>query len=123
MTIGRDPVTPEVRLFMLQRDGGCVAPRLGESYGSCSGPLTLDHVKDQPPVGAPVVKRGPERKRRYRAPSDAAHLAVVCAYHHLEGWATSHRPELRAYLRTVGHPHVELVEGCDECRGIRARLA
>jgi hypothetical protein len=23
----------------------------------------------------------------------------VCEWHHLYGWATSHRPELRAYLR------------------------
>jgi hypothetical protein len=64
----------------------------------CRGPLQLDHVKDQPHVGAPIVKRGPDRKRRYRAPSDVAHLVTICAHHHLDGWATSHRPELRDYL-------------------------
>lgn len=101
MTLGRDPVTPEVRLFVLARDGGCVAVKLGESPADCRSPLTLDHVRDQPKVGDPIVKRGPDRKHRYRAPSDPAHLATVCSFHHLEGWATSHRPELRAYLRTV----------------------
>ena len=36
-----------------------------------------------------------------RAPSDAAHLVTLCWHHHLDGWATAHRPELRAYLREV----------------------
>jgi DNA modification methylase len=35
-----------------------------------------------------------------RAPSDMAHLVVLCEWHHLQsGWATAHRPELRAYLK------------------------
>ncbi len=85
-----DPVTPELRLEVLTRDGGCVAVRLGEPPWLCAGPLTLDHVKDQPRLGK-------------RAPSDPAHLVSLCAAHHLEtGWATSHRPELRAYLASVG---------------------
>ena len=105
----KDPVTPELRAAVLERDGGCVAPRLvpaGElaaSYGwvivetskrtyyldACSGQLTLDHVKDQPRMGV-------------RAPSDMAHLVTLCAFHHLDsGWATSHRPELREYLARV----------------------
>jgi hypothetical protein len=36
-----------------------------------------------------------------RAPSDLAHLVSVCEWHHLYGWATSHRPELRAYLQEI----------------------
>lgn len=84
----RDPVTPEVREAVFARDRGCIAPRLGAT-DPCSGAWTLDHVKDQPRMGV-------------RAPSDAAHLVVVCAHHHLwTGWATSHRPELREYLRAV----------------------
>jgi hypothetical protein len=98
----RDPVSHDVALAVLRRDQGCVAVTLGEDPASCGGRLTLDHVKDQPPVGAPVVKRGADRKHRYRAPSDTAHLVSVCARHHLEtGWATSHRPELREYLASV----------------------
>lgn len=84
----RDPVTPELRLVVLARDFGCVAVRLGEDPGTCRGRLTLDHVKDQPRMGR-------------RAPSDAAHLVSLCESHHLDGWATSHRPELRDYLREV----------------------
>jgi len=87
--VRRDPVTSEVRLAVLQRDHGCVAVELGADPGDCRGPLTLDHVKDQPRMGK-------------RAPSDPAHLVTLCRFHHLDsGWATGHRPELRAYLRSV----------------------
>jgi hypothetical protein len=84
----RDPVTPAVRLAVLTRDGGCVAVELGEDAAACQSPLTLDHVKDQPMMGK-------------RAPSDAAHLVTLCWFHHLEGWATAHRPILREYLESV----------------------
>jgi hypothetical protein len=86
--VRRDPVTPDLRAEVLIRDSGCVAVRLGESPADCRGRLTLDHVKDQPRMGK-------------RAPSDRAHLVSLCEWHHLEGWATSHRPELREYLRGV----------------------
>jgi hypothetical protein len=85
----KDPVTGAVALAVLERDGGCVAVKLGASPYECRGPLTLDHVKDQPRMGK-------------RAPSDVRHLVTICTAHHLEnGWATSHRPELREYLRNV----------------------
>lgn len=86
-------VTAELRESVLRRDGGCVAPRIRCEWvnpcvmTACAGRLTLDHVKDQPRLGK-------------RAPSDAAHLVTLCAHHHLDGWATAHRPELRAYLRS-----------------------
>ena len=83
----KDPVSPELRLAVLERDGGCVKYRAAPSTpdNTCYGRLTLDHVKDQPRMGV-------------RAPSDPAHLVTLCEHHHLDGWATSHRPELRAYL-------------------------
>ena len=88
----KDPVTAELRQAVFERDRGCVA---GQFIGSpvqavmCRGPLTLDHVKSEPRMGV-------------RAPSDMAHLVTLCTWHHLEsGWATSHRPELRAYLEGV----------------------
>ena len=84
----RDPVTPALRLAVLERDQGCVARQLGADAADCRSPLTLDHVKDQPMMGK-------------RAPSDAAHLVTLCWPHHLDGWATAHRPELRAYLRLI----------------------
>lgn len=85
-----DPVTPAVRLAVLERDGGCLAVLIGgQDPATCAGPLTLDHVKDAPRMGK-------------RAPSDARHLAVVCRGHHIDtGWATANRPLLRAYLEGV----------------------
>jgi hypothetical protein len=86
----KDPVTADVRLAVLQRDGGCLAVILGgQDPASCAGPLQLDHVKDAPRMGV-------------RAPSDPAHLATVCRGHHIDtGWATANRPLLRKYLRGV----------------------
>lgn len=83
----RDPVTTQVWSAVLRRDGGCIAARLGAPT-VCRGRMTLDHVKDQPMMGK-------------RAPSDLAHLVSLCYHHHLDGWATSHRPELRAYLGDI----------------------
>jgi hypothetical protein len=86
----RDPVTPDVALYVLRRDAGCVAVKLGEHPNTCGGRLTLDHVRDHAAMGG------------VRAPSDARHLATVCENHHLwNGWATSHKPQLRAYLASV----------------------
>ena len=84
----RDPVTPDVRLAVLTRDMGCVAVLLGEPPSECRGYLQLDHVKSEPMMGK-------------RAPSDPAHLASVCEFHHLGGWATANRPRLRRYLARV----------------------
>ncbi len=86
-------MTAEVRALVLARDRGCVAPGLGATdpcrdrwgWPGQLGDLTLDHVKDAPRMGR-------------RAPSDPAHLVALCWWHHLGGWATSHRPDLREYL-------------------------
>lgn len=93
-----DPVTEETRRAVLRRDVGCRAPWLDSTAGECrdrwgnwvrwSDPvaLTLDHVQDG--YGRMGV----------RATSDAQHLVTLCWGHHLGGWATAHRPELRRYL-------------------------
>ena len=93
-------VTPELREEILARDdlatskSGfafgpiCVAPLLDVWAGPCHGRTTLDHVKSAPRLGK-------------RAESDPAHLVSLCWHHHLDGWATSHRPELRRYLAAV----------------------
>lgn len=86
-TYHSDPVAPELRLRVLERDGDCVAFQFAAT-DECRGRLTLDHVKSEPRMGK-------------RAPSDLAHLVTVCEHHHLDGWATSHRPELRQYLREI----------------------
>ncbi len=96
-----DPVTKEVHDKVIARDqwmalnrrrsmNPCVAATLlPDQSPMCSVRLTLDHVKDEPRMGV-------------RAPSDEQHLVTLCSYHHLEtGWATSHRPMLRWYLRSI----------------------
>lgn len=97
----RDPVTLHVRLEVLTRDGGCVAPRLGGTFLDCWGRLTLAHVKDEQRMGV-------------RAPSDPRHLASVCEGHTEAGmkagyvWVTDRRniEALRAYLATFGEEAV-----------------
>ena len=85
----RDRVSPDLAIAIFERDGSCVAVKLGADPAGCGGRATLDHVKDLPRMGK-------------RAPSDAAHLVAICEKHHIwDGWATSHRPELRDYLRAV----------------------
>jgi hypothetical protein len=97
---GRDPVLGDVAIDVVRRQRGvCLARIVDALADECRGRMQLDHVKDVPQVGEPVVKRGPSRRRRYRAPSDRAHLVAVCEHHHLDGWATSRRPEIRRWLR------------------------
>lgn len=88
--MAKDPVTPDLYQSILRRDGRCVAPTVDPNQsGTCSGRLTLDHVKDQPMMGK-------------RAPSDRRHLVTLCEKHHLwTSWATSNRPGLRRYLADV----------------------
>jgi len=84
----KDPVTPAVRAAVLARDKfECIAPSLGAS-SNCDGVLTLDHIREHAMMGK-------------RAPSDPAHLVTLCWHHHLDGWATAHRPLLREYLQIV----------------------
>lgn len=95
-----DPVTPELRAAVLERDGRCVRSRMepehecrnnwGEYHrADALAQLTLDHVQER------------YGRMGKRAPSDMAHLVTLCWDAHLGGWATSHRPELRSYLATV----------------------
>jgi hypothetical protein len=84
----RDSVTPYLAAQVFARDGGCVGERLG-ALDDCAGRLTLDHVKDYPMMGK-------------RAPSDMRHLVSLCWHHHLDGWATSHRPDLLEIVAEVG---------------------
>jgi hypothetical protein len=88
-----DPVTGDVTLEVLGRDGGCVAVLLGELPSSCSGRLTLDHVY-----------RHAGGTKGVRAPSRAATLVTLCEGHTEPGmrsgsqWNTANRQLLRRYL-------------------------
>lgn len=104
-----DPVTPTMRLLVLQRDGWrCLAPVLDRDAGPC-----MDRWRNRPVVGSHAyrealtldhVQSGGGRMGR-RAPSDPAHLVTLCWHHHLGGWATSHRPLLREHLTRMEGPH------------------
>jgi len=96
----RDPVTPELHAAVLVRDRRCVQAQLDITH-TCKDiwgnphlsealeRLTLDHV--QSAYG----------RMGRRAPSTMATLVSLCGRAHLGGWATSHRPELRAYLARI----------------------
>jgi hypothetical protein len=86
---GLTPADREVYDRVLQRDGTCVAPLLG-AQSPCRGPLTREHVR--PGGGA----TGMRRVTRVDA------VVILCAHHHLDGWATSHKGEMRTYLEGQG---------------------
>lgn len=97
----RDPVKPDVALFVLTRDDGCMAPRLGGSFLDCAGREGLEHVKAEPRMSR-------------RAPSCPCALVTLCDGHREPGmkagyvWCTDreNRDRCRAYLVAFGYgPH------------------
>ena len=62
---------PAERQYVLTRDNGCVAPRLGASL-TCHGRITLAHVKDAPRMGV-RAESGAGIGRR--------HLVSICEGH------------------------------------------
>ena len=105
----RDPVTKAVHDFVLKRDGGCVAAKIDpahacrDQWSNVHGPhvlrlMTLDHIKKEPGMGF-RSEINPETGQRE---SMARWLVTLCYEAHLAtNWATSHRPELREYLKGV----------------------
>ena len=102
----KDPVSSELHAAVLTRDRQCVRARLGfahecrDTWGWPHSPhdlakLQLDHVQ-----------QGYGRMGK-RAASTLGTLVSLCADSHLNGWATSHRPELRDYLAAVSGASVE----------------
>lgn len=99
----KDPVTPELRNYVLARDAGCVMPRLDFAprpadnippdeilpLPFCDGRIEIDHV-DNGGIG----KRGP---------STPANLVSLCGPHHRFKTENSRlmRSLLRAYLARV----------------------
>ena len=107
-----DPVTPDVRARVLRRDGGCVAATLDtmhvcrDRWGWPHHParaelMTLDHVQEA------------YGRMGQRAPSDPRHLVTLCWHAHLDGWATSNRPALRAYIASKEDTDGRLPERSD----------
>ncbi len=99
----KDPVTPELRLAVYDRDKGCIGARCFD--GRCEGRLELDHVRASGALG-----------KRSRSTLD--NLVALCTRHH--EWKTMHgreaRPILLAYLAALEeHTHVDFVNGCPRC--------
>jgi len=80
-----DKVTPGLRQAIFDRDRTCVAAKLDKGH-VCRGPLTIEHVKDEPMMGK-------------RAPSDEWHCVALCYDANVHTvWGSAHRDLLRAYL-------------------------
>jgi hypothetical protein len=92
----RDTVSSELALFVLKRDAGCVAPRLGGSSHDCWGRNRIEHVKAEPRMG----------KRAEALPS---RLVTLCEGHTEPGmragyvWCTDkrNREAMREYLLSL----------------------
>jgi hypothetical protein len=124
MKQSRGTVIPHaMKLRVYTRDRGCIG--FGRLPEPCVGGLEADHVRASHGVSLKSV-------------TCDCNLVSLCASHHR--YKTEHgkqvRPILLDYLAQFGydehapdhifeepHPHVELVEGCADCRDIRARLA
>lgn len=93
----RDPVSPELRLLIFERDGGCIAPFLGGSAADCWGRLTIEHVKA-------------ELRSSVRAESIPSRMVTLCQGHTEDGrkagrqWNTTkaNRALVRTYLERFG---------------------
>lgn len=47
---------PGEAVAIFERDGGCIAPRLGGTVHDCWGRLTIEHIKDQLRMGVRGTK-------------------------------------------------------------------
>jgi hypothetical protein len=76
--------------------------------GPCSGRQTVEHVKDQPPIGAGKTDPRSHEKRTIRAPSDMRHLVACCWWHNAVRVPSKEtRYKLRSWLRRLHPEHYE----------------
>lgn len=103
----KDPVTPEIRRAVLERDRGCLLARVDSTHicrdkwgrehaPTYTGLLTVEHVKDQPMMGR-------------RAPSDMAHLVAMCYAGNVGVPSKKQRAAIREYLASVEPTEPEVV--------------
>lgn len=95
----KDPVTPELRDFILNRDKECLAHKLDpehvcrDTFGNPHSPydlwrLSLEHVKSELRIGR-------------RAPSDPRHLVALCYALNDRVPSKAEREAFRSYLARV----------------------
>ncbi len=68
------------------RDGSCVAPVASPGIDLCAGPIHREHVRYAAAMGGRRITR-------------VDGVVLLCRHHHMDGWATSHKDDLRDYLR------------------------
>ena len=89
-----------MRRAVLERDGGCVGPKVGMS-GVCFGANELDHVRASGAIGK-------------KSETSTRNLVTLCSTHHraktLHGrqW----RPVLLRWIELSGNSHSECVDLC-----------
>lgn len=109
----RDHVKPSVHAEVIVRDGACILSFLepghvcrdlfGDVHDSRDvGKCTLEHVKDDLRMGK-------------RAPSDAAHMVLLCYAANLRPPTKEQRALFREYLRS-GCAHVDRRWDCAACQ-------
>ena len=87
-----------LELWLSREPWICVAPLIDPSlWGTCSGEMTRDHVHTH--TGGTKAKR---------APTTMETVVILCSHHHLNGWATSHRPEIREYIKEANERYGQL---------------
>lgn len=81
-----DKVTPAEHDYVFARDQRCVAAQIDPTH-RCEGRDTLDHVpgKNENAMGK-------------RAPSDRWHMLRLCWGGNVNGWASAHRDDERAWI-------------------------
>lgn len=82
-----DKVSSDLYAYIMRRDGECVARKIDSDH-VCVGGDTLEHVHDHAMMGK-------------RAPSDKHHCLRLCWGANVNGWASAHKNEERAYLAEV----------------------
>jgi hypothetical protein len=84
----RNYVVATIEAYLAENPWVCVASIIDPSQsGRCSGEMERDHV--WPHTGGTKSKRPPTTMET---------VVILCHHHHQNGWATSHRPEIRAYI-------------------------
>lgn len=85
--------------FLFTDQAVCVAPLIDPNgSGICFGEMERDHVHTH--TGGTKAKRPPTTMET---------LVILCHHHHQDGWATSHRPEIRTYIKEANERYRTVV--------------
>ena len=98
--VGQSPWTRSLAEWLAADQWICVAPLIDPNeWGTCSGEMERDHVHSH--TGGTKAKR---------APTTMETLVILCHHHHQGGWATSHRPEIRTYIKEANERYRSITD-------------